>query len=223
MQQSLKPGFSCRSTLLPLLIGLIFCSCTYPSARYHPQFINYRHAMGALLVLPPEIRIFEQLSDGNRLFQDIQSQEAQRRAQAAIVRQLMKRHFTVRAASPQLMQKLEYRSVTALFRSVNLSIQLHTYGPQPFPAKVDAFEYSVGSVADILAANGADGLVLSIGYQSGSDQPGSDWFSIAVVEPEGRIIWYNLLNGPQRFDLQSEAGVSSVVDSAMADFWEHGS
>lgn len=179
--------------------------------------------MGVLLVLQPEIRIFEQLSDGSRLYQDIQSREAQRRAQAAIVRQLGERHFTVKAASPQLMQKSEYRSVTDLFRSVNLSVQLHTYGPQPFPAKVNAFEYSVGSVAGILAANGADGLVLAIGYQSGSDRPGSNWFSIAVVEPEGRIIWYNLKSDSQRFDLQSATGVSAMVAAAMADFWERGS
>jgi hypothetical protein len=179
--------------------------------------------MGVMLVLQPEIRIFEQLSDGSRLFLDIQSRDAQRRAQASIVRQLGERHFTVRTVSAQRMQQSEYRSVTTLFRSVNRSIQLHTYGPQLFPGKVNAFEYSVGPIADILAAYNADGLVLAIGYQSGAEKPDSNWFSIAVVEPEGRIVWYNLRSDPHQFDLQRAKGVSALVAGTMADFWERGS
>ena len=179
--------------------------------------------MGTMLVLVPEIGIFEQLPDGSRLFQDTQSQEAQRNAQQSIVRQLQERHFTVKTADTRIMQLPELLSVTSLFRSVNRSIQLHTFGPQIYPAKLSAFDYSLGPVADILKANRADGLVLALGHQTASAQPTQNWLSIAVVEPEGRIIWYGLQGDHQRFNLQTSEGLTALVGTTLANFWEHGS
>ena len=40
-------------------------------------------------------------------------------------------------------------------------------------------EYHLGSVADLLAATGADGMVLALGLQSGTDRPTQNWLSIA--------------------------------------------
>jgi len=212
-----------RFILIVILIGLFLSGCTYSSERLHPQFPSYRQSMGTMLVLMPEIGIFEQMPDGSRLFQDIQSQEAQRKAQQSIVRELQNRHFTVQTASPRLMQSPELLSVTSLFRSVNRSIQLHTFGPQLFPAKLSAFEYDLGSVADMLKANRADGLVLALGHQTASDQPSKNWLSIAVVEPEGRIIWYSLQGDHQKFNLQTSEGMTALVAATLAGLWEQGS
>ncbi|MCB2147373.1 MAG: hypothetical protein KQI81_12935 [Deltaproteobacteria bacterium] len=223
MQHLKKITISDRSILLVILIGLFLSACTYSSERLHPQFASYRQSMGSMLVLMPEIGIFEQMPDGSRLFQDIQSQEAQRNTQQSIVRELQKRHFTVHTADPRMMQSPELLSVTSLFRSVNRSIQLHTFGPQLFPAKLSAFEYDLGSVADILKANGADGLVLALGHQTASDQPSKNWLSIAVVEPEGRIIWYGLQGDHRKFNLQTTEGMTALVAATLADFGEQGS
>jgi len=179
--------------------------------------------MGVMLVVTPEISIFEQMPDGNRLFQDTQSAEAQRNAQESIVRKLKERHFTVQTADPRMMQSSELMSVTSLFRSVNRSIQLHTFGPQPYPAKINNFDYNLGPVTEILKANQADGLVLALGHQTASNQPTKNWLSIAVVEPEGRIIWYGLRGDHQKFDLQTTEGMTELVASTLANFWEHGS
>jgi hypothetical protein len=219
----LKMVLSGRRICLFVLIGLLVSGCAASSERYHPRFSAYEQSMGVMLVLMPEVRIFEELPDGSRLFQDIQSQDAQRRAQASIVRQLSERHFTVRTVNAQLTQSSDYSGVTALFRSVNRSIQLHTYGPQLFPAKVNTFEYNVGPVSEILKANGADGLVMAIGYQSGAKTPKRNWFSLAVVEPEGRVIWYSLHSNPHQFNLQCAEGVSAMVAGAMVNFWDQGS
>ena len=176
-----------------------------------------------MLVLVPEIGIFEQLPDGSRLFQDIQSQEAQRNAQQSIVRQLEARHFRVQTADTRMMQSSELLAVTSLFRSVNRSIQLHTFGPQLYPAKLNAFEYHLGPVAEILKANRADGLVLALGHQTASAQPVKNWLSIAVVEPQGRIIWYGLQGDHQKFNLQTSEGLTALVASTLVNFWEQGS
>jgi hypothetical protein len=223
MQSLLKMiGFS-RFPFLVALIALFVSGCTCSSERLHPHFPNYRQSMGVMLVLMPEIGVFEQLPDGSRLFQDIRSQEAQRHAQQSIGRQLEARRFRVKTADTRLMRSSEVLSVTSLFRSVNRSIQLHTFGPQPYPAKLNAFEYHMGPVADILKAHRADGLVLALGHQTASAQPVKNWLSIAVVEPEGRIIWYGLQGDHRKYNLQTAEGLTALVAATLADFWEQGS
>lgn len=176
-----------------------------------------------MLVLVPEINIVEQMPDGSQLFHDIQSQEAQRRAQDSIVRQLQKRRFTVQTADTRMMESPEISEIRSLFRSVNRSIQLHTLGPQPYPTKLNTFEYSLGPVTEILAAKGAEGLVLALGHQIAVDQPTRNWISIAVVEPEGRIIWYGIHGDHHRFDLKTRQGVTALVSYTMANLWEQDS
>jgi hypothetical protein len=179
--------------------------------------------MGVMLVLIPEIGIFEHLPDGSRLFQDIQSHKAQNEAQQSIAQQLMKRRFTVQTADEEMMQSVEIKSITSLFRSVNRSIQLHTFGPQLYSTKLSAFEYSLGRVAGILKANRADGLVLALGHQTGTNPPDRNWLSIAVVEPEGNIIWYSIHGDHKKFNIQTSESMSSLVADTMANFWEQGS
>ncbi|MEE4113059.1 MAG: hypothetical protein V2I40_09615 [Desulfobacteraceae bacterium] len=212
-----------RFILMVSLIGLLLTGCTCASERLHPQFPSYRKSMGTMLVLVPEIGLFEQMPDGSRLFQDIESQQAQHQAQQFIVRQLEARHFKVETADTRMMRSSELLAVTSLFRSVNRSIQLHTFGPQLYPAKLDAFEFHLGPVAEILKANRADGLVLALGHQTASVQPIKNWLSIAVVEPEGRIIWYGLQGDHHRFNLQTSEGLTALVASALVNFWEQGS
>ncbi len=223
MQNLPKPIIFSRFILMVSLIGLYVTGCTYTSERLHPQFPGYRQTMGVMLVLVPEIRIFEQMPDGSRLFHDIQSQDARSIAQQSIVRQLEARHFTVQTADTRMMQSSELLSVTSLFRSVNRSIQLHTFGPQLYPSKLSAFEYNLGPVTEILKVNRADGLVLAIGHQTTSGQPTKNWLSIAVVEPEGRIIWYGLQGDHQKFNLQTSDGLTALVTTTLANFWEQGS
>jgi hypothetical protein len=212
-----------RFILVAMAIGLCVSGCTAATERLHPQFSDYRHDMGVMLVLVPEIGIFEKMPDGSRMYQETRSIDSQRLAQQAIIEYLQDRRFVVHAINNDTMSTSEMISIFSLFRSVNRSIQLHTIGPQVFPAKKTAFEYNLGPVADILKANGADGLVLALGHQTGTDRPARNWISIAVVEPEGRIIWYGIHGDHERFNMQTTEGINALVASTMANFWEQGS
>ena len=209
-----------RSLLVWLVIGLSLSACSAAIERVHPQFTRYRHGMETMLVLVPEISIYEQLPDGSRLFDPVHSHEARQAAQEAIARQLQSRHYSVLSLGSGSMSTKDMQTVRSLFRSVNRSIQLHTIGPHPFPAKKAAFEYHLGTVADILQEYHADGLILAIGHQTGNIRPTKNWLSIAVVEPEGRIIWYGFQGDHERFNIQNEKGVHTMVTSTMATFRE---
>ncbi len=206
------------------LIGLFISGCTYTSERLHPRFTDYRKPMKVMLVLVPEIAIFEHIPDGGTMFQAVQSRQAQRIALQQVVRQLEMKRFRVQTADAETMGKDDLPGITSLFRSVNRSIQLHTFGSQAFPSKLDAFEYNMGSVDALLKKIGADGLILTIGHQTGgAGHIAGNWLSIAVVEPEGRIIWYGLQGGDPKFNLSNANGIAALVDYTMANFWEQGS
>lgn len=216
-------GKNHRIFLAALLAGFILMGCTAATQRLHPRFKEYRHPMGAMLVLAPDIGIFEKMPDGSSIYQDTLSHDAREVAQQAITGQLQQRHFKVITADTDSLETDDIKAIASLFRSVNRSIQLHTIGPQVFPEKKSIFEYRLGSVAELLDTYGADGLVLALGHQTGLDRPDRNWFSIAVVEPQGRIIWYGIYGDHERFDIQSRTDLQALVASTMADFWESGS
>ncbi|HSO18929.1 MAG TPA: hypothetical protein VLT88_05710 [Desulfosarcina sp.] len=223
MQPLCNGAKSRRMLPAAILAGIVAMGCSAAIQRMHPQFAAYRQPLGVMLVLSPDIDIFEKMSDGSRIYREVLSQRARDTAQAEIVRQLQDRHFGVRTLEAGAIATVDVQSITALYRSVNRSIQLHTIGPQIFPAKKSAFDYRVGSVADMLRAYDADGMILALGHQTGIGRPDRNWLSIAVVEPQGRIIWYGIYGNHKRFDIQTPADMQALVASTMADFWESGS
>ncbi len=124
-----------RFMLMVMVIGLWVSGCTAATERLHPQFPVYRQAMGTMLVLVPDISIFEVMPDGGRIYQESSSHQAQRMAQQAIEEQLKDRRFLVQPVDADTVPEGEMTSIRSLFRSVNRAIQLHTIGPQVFPSK----------------------------------------------------------------------------------------
>lgn len=205
-----------------LFICLICSGCAQSTIQRHPHFNDHRQTMTTLLVPMPVISVFESLPDGTQFKQNQVSWNLQHVAQQAIVDQLIQRGFKVSRSSFEKTQHPDLRSVTSLFKSVNRSIQLHVLGPQIFPAKIRNFEYSVGSISAILADANADGLVLTMGYQFGIVQKNETWFSIAVCNPDGQIIWYRMLSSHPQIKPGSATEIPDLVNKTMGVFWNSG-
>ena len=80
-------GKNHRIFLAALLAGFILTGCTSATQRLHPRFKEYRHPMGAMLVLAPDIGIFEKMPDGSSIYRDTLSHNAREVAQQAITGQ----------------------------------------------------------------------------------------------------------------------------------------
>ena len=183
-----------------LIWGVIIMGCAAAPERRHPDYQTHLAPIRSVLCLAPEFGVFN-VSGFNHIRQEAQSRSAGEQIKTAVTRTLSEKGFAVTLAEEHTLNHPEVRSLTALFRAVNRSIQLHTYGPQIYPGKQAAFDYSLGPIKNLLDANGADALVLAIGRQTISQTASRTWLSIALVEPHGKIIWY-ALNGTTE-DLQA--------------------
>lgn len=200
------------------LVGILLLGCNHVSDRYHPDYSSYHHQIRRVLVLPPEIGIFEELSDGSVAWAMNKSRDAQGVAFEAVNEVLAAKDYLVESSGQDSRDNIDVHSVQSLFRSVNRSIQLHTYGPQFYPSKLKHFEYEVGPVRGILEAYGADALVLVVGHQTLSQLRPKTWLSIAVVEPGGKIIWYGMQGAKQSIDLQTPDSAFILVHETLQPF-----
>jgi hypothetical protein len=201
-----------------LLITSMACGmtgCGFTPARYHPQYAEIQPTIERVLLLPPEIGFFEELADGTLVRRSLDSVQAQHCIERSVIAALKQKGYQVAPPAGQWMGDPEAQAVQALFRPVNRSIQLHTYGPQLFPAKLEDFDYGIGAVRQVLRVANADALMLVIGHQVISRRHPKSWVSIALVEPGGAIIWYAMQGAKEDLALRTPAGAMQWVDRAM--------
>ncbi|MGD9366821.1 MAG: hypothetical protein PVH87_14060 [Desulfobacteraceae bacterium] len=178
--------------IISIALSLFISGCAVSPDRYHPDYAAHRAVMRRILILPPEIDLFENIPGGHFVRQEAQSRDAGLEAQKALVRALSAHAFDVRIAGRHLLRSDDVIELRALFRNVNRAIQLHAYGPQLYPGRSRQIDYGVGSVSDLLESGNADALLLITGRQTASGHSPGTWISAAVVEPTGKIIWYGV-------------------------------
>lgn len=204
---------------LPLsLLCLLLMACGHSPELRHPLYGNLMPAVRKVLLLQPEVSIIEELADGSRLWQERESQAAGVHIRQAVVQRLSEQRLAIQVADPAVVAMLDAQAVQALFRAVNKSIHLHVYGPQPIPNKLKSFDYQLGPIETLLAASGADALVLAIAYQFESPNRPKTWLAIALVEPGGRIVWYNTQAASADIELSSLTGAHTLVRLTLAQF-----
>ena len=195
---------------LPVLFGCLACS--YSPARFHPQFDHYASRFRTVLLLAPEVEAYQQMADGSLMKGAIVSAQASHNISVALQRALTQKNFRVCSLAPLPADREEARNVQRLYRAVNHAIQLHTYGPQLFPSKMHAFEFEVGAVTRLLADARADALALVIAHQTRSANRPRTWLSIALVEPQGRVVWYGMQGAKDELGIEGAEAARRLVD-----------
>jgi hypothetical protein len=201
-----------------VLFCILFSACTHPPERHHPLYADLTPSIRKVLFLSPEVNVFDTMADGSLVHHEAGSRVAQDYIQQAVIHRLIEKGFIVDAADPHFMATAETQSVQRLFRAVNRSIQLHTYGPQIFPLKVKSFDYQLGPLTSLLKESGADAVVLAIGHQTISEHRPGTWISIALVDSQGRIVWYGMQEDATGSSLETREKAKSHVDATLQRF-----
>ncbi len=196
-------------------------ACAASTERRHPEFSDKIEPIKILCILPADVIIYEEMPDGRLIHRRDWSQAVNEDVQRTLVSELMARDYRV-LTFPQIemSQNAELQEILALYRAVNKSIQLHTFGPDIFPTKKAHFNFSVGSLAALRERNDADAFVFVRVLYKVSDQQARSYVSLGLADGTGTILWYGanggkLTAGEGRFD-----GTLALVKNILADFPE---
>ena len=207
------------SLFLLCVISLWSASCAVSPDRRHPEFSDRIEPIKILCILPADVIVYEEMPDGRLIHRSDWSTAAHENIYQTISDELKARDYRVQTLSEsEWPQGSELQEIFALYRAVNKSIQLHTFGPDIFPAKKAHFDYSVGPLDALRGRNDADGFIFSRVLYRGSAEQARSYVSLGLADSSGTIIWYGAdgaqePRGERKFD-----STLVLVRKILADF-----
>jgi hypothetical protein len=228
-------------SLISLLIIVLATGCVPKTYRVHPQLETHLQDINSPSLIPPDIKIYEISAGGVTELIDEWSKAGKDNVHHSVSTTLdsKKCHLIEPAIDDEIKEELE--DIQALYRAVVQSIQLHAYGPYLFPEKQKNFEYSVGSIKNILDKTGSDSLIFVYGMDqistagrkvlmvlatglTGADyitaMSGLTLINIALIDSSGNILWYNVNAAKGTYDLRDTESTEKVVKVLLNDFPE---
>jgi len=238
-----KPG------CLLLLACCIAACATQPvsSGRVNPGLQQKQGLIRTVMILPAVVHVEALSAGGVHEEQEEWSRQAERNVITAIEEQLKaKSGLQIEYLSPDSLPqetKANLAETQALFDAVNISILLHTYGPEPmrFPDKVNNFDYSLGMEVNKLAGQ-ADALLIVRAEDHISTESrkalqvasvvlgalvgvvvvpagGTTVASAALVDAQnGSLLWYNWIGSSGGYDLREAASTNSLIEGLLVNF-----
>ncbi len=224
------------------LLLTVFGCATLPAHRYraHPEFETRSTQIHAAGILSPDIKIYELTAGGVRELRDDWCKIGKETVGQAAGECFSERQVQVKIIPIEKESEEELEDILALYRAVSSSILSHTYGDNPFPEKVKSFEYSIGPIDSFLKRWESDALVFIVGFDEISTSgrkaltaaamvlgalagvvmlPGGGLtvVSMAVVDPSGDILWYNVRGSHGGHDLRDPESTRQLLKAIASD------
>jgi hypothetical protein len=232
-----------KSLILVLGLCLLFVAfgCAPLTKTVHPEFETRTKDIKTTGLLSPDIKIYEFTAGGVRELKDDWCVKGKENVQRAMIEGLGEKPLEVKPIIIEKETEEEMEDIYALYRAVSTSIILHTRGENKFPEKIKNFSYSVGSVENILKRYGVDTLIFVTGLDEISTagrkaltaagiiagaltgvmvipRSGITVVSVAMVDPSGAILWYNIKGSQGGYDLRNPESATKLVREILADY-----
>jgi hypothetical protein len=210
-----------KKNLLFISLAGLFCAsgcCVPPPYRAHPEFDTRVKQIRTVSLMPPVVQIYEVFPSGVVELRDDWSALGEKTVAKAFVEQMKEKQYAVRTLKTDGRLGKEVQQIQALYKQVNKSVQLHSYGPYVFPEKATRFEYGVGSLEAVLSANGADSAVFITAVEYVSPQTPETTMSVAVADATGTILWYRVKGSTGKHRLEDPSGSALLVEDILSSF-----
>jgi hypothetical protein len=168
--------------------------------------------------MPPVVQVYAVSPSGVAELRDDWCALAKKSVERAFVEQMEEKRYVVSTWRPESGLGKEVAEIQALYKQVNRSVQLHTYGPQVFPEKATRFEYGLGSLEEVLAANGSDSAVFIMAFDHVSPRTPQTTMSVAVADTSGTILWYCVKGSKGKHRLMDPSGSALLVKDVLSAF-----
>lgn len=209
-----------RSLLTLCLISLFFAwaCCTAPPYRAHPEFETRVKKINHIALLPPVVEVYEVSPSGMAELRDDWCVLGRKSLEKALVEELEEKRYVVHNLTTADNVDREVKQIQALFKQVNKSVQLHSYGPQVFNEKMRNFEYGLGSLEKVMEACGTDSMVFVTGFDQVSPQRPKTYISMAMVDTSGTILWYCVKGSRGKHQLKDPVSSAMLVEDILSSF-----
>lgn len=234
--------------LLSLCLFSMAVGCAPIIRTVHPQFEIRAKDIKTTGFLSPDIKVYEFTAGGMRELRDDWCATGKENVQSAVMECLREKPFAIKPITIDKDLEEELADIYALYSAVSISINAHIRGSEhQFPEKVKNFDYSIGSVEKILKTYEVDALLFVYGYDEISTagrqvlkvvgiiasaalaaaagggpvitpRSGITIISVALVDPSGTILWYNIRSSEGMHDLRKPESASGFVRGVFSEY-----
>ncbi len=221
---------------------LFFVSACVPVLKSNaPELEARAEKIKKISLLSPEIEISEVSAGGMKELRDDWCLAGTQNVVKALSENLKQKGVSVQVLKARKRQQKEIEEINALYRAVTYSIVTHTYwigqNPNIFPERVTNFDYSVGSVENLLKKEKADGMLIVYGVDEISttgrkalraikainpfdqaERAGMTSLVIALTDAKGDILWFRTMTNAGGYDLRKDKSANKFVRILLDDF-----
>ncbi len=209
-----RMGIGHRGLLIHLSIlclSSVAFGCASPTYRAHPEFMSMTKNIETPGLMLPDVKMYEFSSGGVMELRDDWSATGKENVRKAILKGFEDKKYNVKPLTINEDTKEEIKEIKALYRAVNKSIQLHTYGPQLFPNKKKNFDYSLGSIQNILKDSQIDSVIFVSGFDQVKASGRSAYVSVCIADSSGAIVWYGGKGSKSGHDFRDPESTARLV------------
>jgi hypothetical protein len=236
------------STLLGLLAFLLAAGTVHAaeeeSFRTPPDFAQRMKNIKTIAIFRPDIKMFEISTGGVKELREDWCDECCMKVQTAFVTTFQQFGYDLRILDPAQDTAPDLREIMFLYGDVVTSVLRHAYdGPHLFPAKKSNFDYTLGSIDNLLEPAGADALLLIRGIDEISSEGrkamqtfgvlvglaagvvvtpnmGKTVMIVGLVDRSGDLLWFNIRGGSGVYNLRDPESVTKLVSQSLERFQE---
>ncbi len=233
-----------RFLVLLICFCLLFIAvgCAPKTYMVHPEFEMRTKNIKTQGIITPDVKVYEFTAGGILELRDDWCAKGKENVLNSIIDMFKGKPLEVKPITIDKDIEEEMEDIQALYRAVIISINHHTYGgPNAFPEKKKNFDYSIGSIDEIVKRYGADALIFAYGYDEISTsgrkalavagiiagaftgvvvtpRAGITVINVAVVDSSGTILYYNAKGSQGGYDLRNYDSCASLIEDIISDY-----
>jgi hypothetical protein len=207
-----------RPLWVSTVIVWLTLGCSAPGYRVHPEFAHRVSSITRPALMPLDVKVFESLPGGLVVLREDWTAVGKKNLQNAVVKGFAARNCSVRLVGSDSRTNAELAEIQSLYKIVNKSIRLQSYGRTARPNGTAKFEYSVGSLASILPKLNADAVIFVCALEKIASDRSVAVANLAIADSSGTIIWHSVEGLRDRHGLIDSAGAAELVENLMMSY-----
>ena len=208
---------ACFLFLLAVVVVLTL-GCSTPGYRVHPEFEQRVSSINHPALMPLDVKVFESLPGGMVVLREDWTSIGKENLQNAVVKGFAERNYTVRLLESDSSLHAELAEIQSLYKVVNKSIRLQSYGRASTSNGPEKFEYSLGPLESILTKLNADAVIFVCALEKISSNQSMAVVNLAMADSSGTIIWYSVEGVRDQHGLIKSSGAAELVKNLMLTY-----